>query len=203
MGTDESVGTGSVTSNYFSGRADTILDMPSKRRQLLYTLSVAAVGIAGCNSVLPNEREGAQTATPSDTGTTTSNDTPAPAPNEQPTFEAVDDEVETPVTIVIRNRHSAPLSVRLTLAIEPPAEAPQVVHDQSHEVADGERIQIAEFDQHGQYHFTVEMYDEQYGETTYVSRNELEDCMSTFLVVNLETGISLGGERVYAGGDCA
>lgn len=169
--------------------------MPSERRRFLQTLPMGIVGLAGCSSLQPNEREDDPRATSSAGGEsplyepTTPGEDDARTPTAEPEYV-----VQTPVTIFVRNHRKESQSVRLTLELEPPSEASREARNRTYEVQAGETLKIGEFEQNGQYHFTAETDEERYEETTYVSMRSLADCNSISAGIVLEeSGITLGG----------
>lgn len=193
--TPDSVGVGSVTTDYFSDYSDMVFPMPSTRRRFLWTLPVAGIGFAGCNNLTPTEREDNRTTTPSAQGeleyepTTPAKDELAGTPYEEPEYV-----VQTPVVVFIRNYQDESRTVGLILEIEPTSGDPREVRNRSYEVPAGGSIEIGEFEQSGQYHFTAETADQRHEETTYISMNHLADCNSVSRgIVIEESGLSLQG----------
>lgn len=175
--------------------------MPSTRRRILRTVPLAAVGIAGCSSLQPNEQGDCRTATSSPETESSLYEPTTPAedgsgtPAENPEYA-----VQTPVTIFVRNYREEPQTVRLTLAIEPPSGTPQEALNRTYEVPAGESLSIGAFEQNGRYHFTVETADQRAEETVYISMQQLADCNAVGAGALIdESGISIYSEATTAG----
>ena len=171
--------------------------MPSKRRQFLWTLPTTAIGFAGCSSLTPTDQGNNRTTTPASQGelqyepTTPAENDRSGTPTEHPEYV-----VQTPITIFIRNDQNESKTVALILEMEPPSEDSQEVLNRSYDVGAKESIQIGEFEQNGQYHFTAETSEQQFEDSTYVSMRHLADCNYIRAVVVFRgSSITLGGVR--------
>lgn len=166
--------------------------MPSTRRRFLQTWPVAALGIAGCSNVQPDTQDEKLTSTPSaDSGSSlyepTTPDTSESEPKEPPEYK-----VQTPATVRGWNHRNESLTVRVILEIGTSDDRNEVLNE-SIEFPKGTHTGIAEFEQHGQYHFTVEIGDERYSETVYVWPQQLADCNTVSPTIEFEpSGVSIG-----------
>lgn len=173
--------------------------MPSTRRRFLRTLPLATVGMAGCSSLQPNQQEDNRTATSSAEGGSSLYEPTTPVENDSTPKEPPEYKVQTPATVNGLNHRNESVPVRVLLKIGPSEDQREVLND-SYEFAPGERTEIAEFAQHGQYHFTVEIDDHQYSETVYVWPQQLADCNTVSPTIELDpSNVSIGVWGTAAG----
>ena len=158
--------------------------MPSKRRQFLWTMSMAGIGFAGCSSLTPTERDDDRRTTPTSQEnvhykpTTPEDNEHASTPTEEPEYV-----VQTPVIIAIRNHRSTPQSVKLTLEIEPSSGGRREVRNDTYEVSAEDSLRIGQFSESGHYHLSVETANQRDEKSTYVGARELADCNNIFIHV--------------------
>lgn len=175
--------------------------MPSKRRQFLSTLPLAVIGFAGCSRLTPIDQGDTRTPTPtSQGGLQYEPTTPAENDRSRASTDTPEYAVQTPIILFIKNDHTESRTVTIRLKIESPSEDTQEVLNRSYDVGAAETIEIGEFEQNGQYHFTVETDEQQFEDSTYVSMQHLADCNSMRAgVVIRESSIIIDGERTQIG----
>lgn len=166
--------------------------MPSTRRRFLRTLTLAAGGMAGCSRLQPTEQEDNRTAPSSTEGGSSLYEPTTPAENDSTPKEPPEYKVQTPATVRGFNRRNESVTVRVILNIGPSEERREVLNA-SYEFPPEERTEIAEFAQHGQYHFTVETDGQQYSEKVYVWPQQLADCNAVSPTIELgPSNVSIG-----------
>lgn len=165
--------------------------MSPYRRSFLQALSMATVGIAGCNHPNRLKQSGNQTATPSDRDGSLSYEPTTPAANESEPAEQPKYRIQTPATVFAQNRRNKSQTVRVALKIGSSGNLKEVLN-QTYEFTPRNSTEIGSFEQHGQYHFTVEAGEQQYSETVYISSQQLADCNRVSPAVVLErSGVSI------------
>lgn len=173
--------------------------MPSTRRQLLQTLPVAAFGIPGCNSLRPDERPENQTDTSAGQGTSPFYEPTTPTENDSQPEDSPEYKVQTPATVRGVNRRDSSQTVRVTLEIGSSDDRHEVLN-QSYKFPPQNSTEMEKFEQHGQYHFTVEIDDQQYTETVYIWPQQLADCNAISPTIELKTSdVSIGVRGTDAG----
>ena len=173
--------------------------MPSKRRRILKTLPGVALGFAGCNSLLSDERPENQTKTASNQGNSPFYEPTTPTKNESIPENPPEYKVQTPATVRGLNRWNESQTVRVTLEIGFSDDRQEVLN-QSYEFPPQKTTEIGNFEQQGRYHFTVEIDDQQYTETVYIWPQQLADCNTVSPTIELDpSGVSIGVRRTDAG----
>lgn len=173
--------------------------MPSKRRRVLKTLPGVALGLAGCNSLLSDERPENQTETSSDQGDSPFYEPTTPTKNESIIESPPEYKVQTPATVRGLNRRNESQTVRVTLEIGLSDDRHEVLN-QSFELPPQETTEIGNFEQQGRYHFTVEIDDQRYTEAVYIWPQQLADCNTVSPTIVLEpSDVSIGVRGTDAG----
>lgn len=141
--------------------------------------------MAGCSSLQPNEQGDNRTATSSVEGDSSLYEPTTPVENDSTPKEPPKYKVQTPATVRGFNHRNESVTARVILEIGPSEDRREVLND-SYEFPPGERTGIAEFAQHGQYHFTVEIDGQHYSETVYVWPQQLADCNTVAPTIQLD-----------------
>lgn len=173
--------------------------MPSSRRLLLASVSTVTIGIAGCSGLPTRERSAPSTETPANTDDSTLYEPTKPDSNTSAPRDPPEYRVQTPATIRGWNRQNESVTAWISLEIGTTDNRTEVLNE-TVEFQAGDQSEIAEFEQHGQYHFTVEVADERYSETVYVWPQDLADCNVVSPTIEFEpSSVSIGVGGTDAG----
>lgn len=159
--------------------------MPSKRRRFLTKIQVVAIGLAGCSSQQHDESPATSTEAPPNRNESSLYEPTTPATDGSEPEEPPEYKVQTPATVRGLNRRNETQTVKVILEIGTSDDRQEVLN-QSYEFSKGDFTEIAEFERHGRYHFTVEIDDQQYTETVSVWPQQLADCNTVSPTIELE-----------------